>query len=117
VSRPPLDVAVFGGSCQVNTGRGFRDVSSTTSSFIIPFVSPFIMRRRTPGTTYCPVPSGVWVTIETLVLRSLWLELASPIGQWGHVSSIMLDRDPSVPLPWSGHGLVMSHRADVARWY
>ena len=41
------------------------------------------MRRRTHGMVYCPVPSGVWVTVETLVLRSLWLGLSGPIGQWG----------------------------------
>lgn len=44
-----LDVAVFGGTC-----RGFRDVFSTASSSIIPFVSPFIMCRRTPSTRIAP---------------------------------------------------------------
>jgi hypothetical protein len=42
----------------------FRDVLNTTLSSIIPSASPFIMRRRMPGTIYCPVPSGVWVTVE-----------------------------------------------------
>jgi hypothetical protein len=37
----------------------FKDVLDTTSSSVILLVSPFIMRRRMPGTTYYPVPSGV----------------------------------------------------------
>jgi hypothetical protein len=73
------------------------------------------MRRRMPGTTYCHVPSDLWVTIETPMLRSLLLGLSGPTGQRGYISSVMLDRDPSVPLPWSEHGSVLSHRADVAR--
>jgi hypothetical protein len=28
-------------------------------------------------------------------------------GQRGYVSGVVLDRDPSIPLPRSGHGLVM----------
>jgi hypothetical protein len=59
----------------------FRDVFSPTSSFVIPLASPFIMRRRMPGTAYCPIPSGVWVTIKTPMLRSLRLGLSGPIGQ------------------------------------
>jgi hypothetical protein len=43
----------------------FRDVFSTTSSVVIPLPSPFLMRRRMPGTVYYPVPSYVWVTVET----------------------------------------------------
>jgi hypothetical protein len=85
----------------------FRDVYSTTSSFVIPLASPFIMRRRMPGTTNCSVPYGVWVTIETSILRSLRLELYGPTGQRGYVSDVVLDRDPLVLLPWSRHGLVM----------
>jgi hypothetical protein len=75
------------------------------------------MRRHMPGTTYCHVPSGVWVTLETLMLRSLWLGLFYLTGQRGYIFIVVLDRDPLVPLPRSGHGLVMSHRADVAQWY
>jgi hypothetical protein len=37
----------------------------------------------------------------------LWLGLTGPTGQWGYVSDIVLDRDSSVLLPWSGHDLVM----------
>jgi hypothetical protein len=69
------------------------------------------------GTAYCPIPCGIWVTVETLMLRSMWLGLSGLTGQQGYVSNVMLDRDPLVPLPWFGHGSVMSHRADVARWY
>jgi hypothetical protein len=94
-----------------------RDVFNTTSSSVIPLASPFIMRRRMLGTVYYLVPSGIWVTIETPVLRSLRLGLTGPTSQRGYISSIVLDRDPSVSLTWSGHGLVMFHRADVARWY
>jgi hypothetical protein len=75
------------------------------------------MCRRTPGMAYFPVSSGVWITVGTTVLRSLWLGLSSLTGQRAYVSGIVLDRDPSIPLPWSRHGLVISHRADVARWY
>jgi hypothetical protein len=56
----------------------FRDVFSTTSSSVIPLASPFIMRRRMLGTAYCPVPFGVWVIVETSVLRSLWVGLSGP---------------------------------------
>jgi hypothetical protein len=37
----------------------------------------------------------------------LWLGLSGTTGQWGHVSGVVLDRDPSVLLPRSGHDLVM----------
>jgi hypothetical protein len=67
----------------------FRDVFSTTSSSIILFASPFIMCRGIPGTAYCPISSGVWVAIETLMLRSLWLGLSGPTGQRGYVSSVV----------------------------
>jgi hypothetical protein len=82
-------------------------VYSTTSSFVIPLASPFIMHRRMPGTAYCSIPSGIWVNVETPMLRSLWLGLSGPTSQRGYVSNIVLDRDPSIPLPRSGHGLVM----------
>jgi hypothetical protein len=67
-----------------------------------------------PSMIYCPVPSDVWATVKTPMLRSLRLGLSDPTGQWGHVSDIVLDRDYSVLLPQSGHSSVMSHRADVA---
>jgi hypothetical protein len=41
------------------------------------------------------------------MLRSLWLGLTGPTGQRGNVSDVVLGRDPSVLLPWSGHGLAM----------
>jgi hypothetical protein len=41
------------------------------------------------------------------MLRSLRLGMSGHSGQWGYVSNVVLDRDPSVPLPWSGHGLVI----------
>jgi hypothetical protein len=72
------------------------------------------MRRRMPSTTYCPVPPSVWVTVETLMLRSMRLGLFGPTGQWGYVSGVVLDRDPSVLLPRSGYGSVKSYHADVA---
>jgi hypothetical protein len=77
-------------------------------------MSPFIMHRRMPSTTYCPVPSSVWVTVETLMLRSMRLGLFGPTGQWGYVSGVVFDRDPSVSLPRSRHGSVKSYHADVA---
>jgi hypothetical protein len=43
--------------CQLEVS--FRDVFNTTSSSVIPLVSPFIMRRCMPGMAYCLVPSGV----------------------------------------------------------
>jgi hypothetical protein len=67
------------------------------------------------GTTYCPIPSSLWVSVETLMLRSLQLGLSGPTGQRGYISNVVLDKGPSVPLPWSGHGSTMSHRADGAR--
>jgi hypothetical protein len=57
----------------------FRDVFSTTSSSVIPLASPFIMQRCMPGKAYCPIPSSIWVTVETLMLRSLWLGLSDPL--------------------------------------
>jgi hypothetical protein len=71
------------------------DVFSTTSSSVIHLASPFIMHRRMPG------------TVETPMLRSPRLGLSGLTGQRGYVSGVVLDRDPSVPLPRSGHGLVM----------
>jgi hypothetical protein len=81
----------------------FRDVFGIASSFVISLMSHFIMRRRMPGTAYCPVPCGVWVTIDTPMLRSLQLGLTGPTGQWRYVYDVVLDRDPSVMLPRSGH--------------
>jgi hypothetical protein len=88
----------------------FRDVFNTTSSFVIPLASPFIMHRCTPGIAYLsyrPIPSSLWVTVETPMLRTLWLGLTGPTSQWGYVFSVMLDRYPSILLRWSRHGLVM----------
>jgi hypothetical protein len=93
----------------------FRDIFNTTSSFVVPFSSPSIMRRRMLGIAYCPIPSGVRVNVETSMLRPLRLGLSGPTSKRGYVSSVVLDRYPSIPLPWSRHGSVMSHRADVAR--
>jgi hypothetical protein len=47
------------------------------------------------------------------MLRFQRLWLFGPTGQWGHVSGVVLDRDSLVLLPLSGHGLVMSHHANV----
>jgi hypothetical protein len=52
---------------------------------------------------YCRDPD---VEVSTVVV--VW-----STGQWGHVSSVVLDRDSLVLLPLSGHGLVMSHHANV----
>jgi hypothetical protein len=90
-----------------------RDVFSTTLSSVIPLVSPFIMCRRMLGMAYCFVPSVVWVTVETPMLRSLQSGSFGPTGQLGYVSGVVLERDPSVSLPQSRHGSVMSHRADL----
>jgi hypothetical protein len=107
------DVSVLGGSCCVEVR--FRYVFGTTSSSVIPLASPFIMRRHMPGTVYCPIPSGVWITVETPMLRSMWLGLTGPTSQRGYVSDVVLDRDPSIPLPWSEHGLVMIYLI-VSSW-
>jgi hypothetical protein len=67
------------------------------------------MRKRTPGMAYPwyrPIPSSIWVTIETPMLRTLRLGLTGPTCQWGYVSGVVLDTYPLVLLPWSGHGLV-----------
>jgi hypothetical protein len=71
----------------------FRDVFSTTSSSIILLTSSFIMRRCTLGTTFCPIPSGVWVTAETLILRFLWPRSSGPTGQQGYISVVVPDID------------------------
>jgi hypothetical protein len=71
------------------------------------------MRRCTPGTVYLPVPSGVWVTVETLMVRFLLPRSSDPTGQQGYVSIVVFDRDPSVPLPWFRHGSVMSYCVDM----
>jgi hypothetical protein len=63
-----------------------------------------------PDTAYCPVPSDVWVTVETSMLRSLWLGLTGPPVSGDtlyNVFDVVLDRGPLVPLSWFGHGLVM----------
>jgi hypothetical protein len=78
-------------------------------------MSPFIMHKHMPSMVYCLVPSGVWVTVEILMLRSLRLGLSSPTSPWRYESSVVLDRDLSVLLPWSRQGSVMSHHVDVAR--
>jgi hypothetical protein len=75
------------------------------------------MRKRMLGTTYCPVPSGVWVTVETPMSTSLRLGLSGPTSQRGYASCVVFDRDPLVPLLRFWHGLVTSHRVDVVRWY
>jgi hypothetical protein len=93
------------------------DVFSTTSSFVIPLEPSFIMCRCMPDTMYFLDPFNVWVTLETPVLRSLQLGLFGSTGQRGYISGIVLDRDPSILLPWSGNGSMMSHRGDVAQWY
>jgi hypothetical protein len=61
-----------------------RDVFSIASSSVIPSSSPFIMHWRMPGTTYCPVPSSVWVTVETSMMMSPRLGLTGPTSQWGY---------------------------------
>jgi hypothetical protein len=59
-SYSDLDVTVFADSVWWVLLSQFmawlRDVFNTTLSSVIPLVSPFIMHRRMPGTTYCPVP-------------------------------------------------------------
>jgi hypothetical protein len=75
----------------------FRDVFSTTSSFVIFPASSLIMSRRTLGTTYCLAPSGVWVTVETMMLR--FLRLGCPVPLVCRDTCLTSsDRDPSVPL-------------------
>jgi hypothetical protein len=36
------------------------------------------MHMRLPSMVYCPVPSGVWFTVETPMLRSLRMGLSDP---------------------------------------
>jgi hypothetical protein len=65
---------VFGIATQVLMSQikeWFRDVFGITLFSFILLASSFIMRRRTSGTTYCPVSSDVWVTAETLMPRFL----------------------------------------------
>jgi hypothetical protein len=69
----------------------FRDDFSTTSSSVIPLASSLIMRRHMPGMSYCPVPSSVGVTVETLMPRSLRLGLSDPTSQRGYVSGVVPD--------------------------
>jgi hypothetical protein len=82
----------------------FRDVLNTTLSSITPSASPFIMRRRMPGTIYCPVPSGVWVTIEPDT------KVSTARVDWSYQSvfGIVLDRGTSALFPWFVRGLVMN---------
>lgn len=47
-----------------------RTVFSTASPSIMALMSPYIMRGHTPDMSCCPILSGVWVTVETSVLRS-----------------------------------------------
>jgi hypothetical protein len=75
--------------------------------FSIPLASSFIMHRCMPGTAYFPVPSGVCVTVETPMLRSLRLGLTGPTSQRGYAPSVVLDRDPLVLLPRYRHSLLM----------
>jgi hypothetical protein len=44
------------------------------------------------------------------MLRFLRSRSFGPTGQQVYVSVVVFDRDPLVPLPWSGHGSVMSRR-------
>jgi hypothetical protein len=85
-----------------------RDVFSITSSSVIPLASPFIMRRRTSGMAYCLIPSGVWVTVETPMLRSLLPGSSGPTGQQGYVSDVVLDRDRTASTVWVSLGDVPS---------
>jgi hypothetical protein len=41
--------------------------------------------------SYCPVPSSVGVTVETLMPRSLRLGLSDPTSQRGYVSGVVPD--------------------------
>jgi hypothetical protein len=62
----------------------FRVVFSTTSSSVMTLASTLSMRRHTLSMAYCPVLSGIQVTIETLVLKPLRPELTGPTSQRGH---------------------------------
>jgi hypothetical protein len=77
------------------------------SSVQLHLVSPFIICRRMSDMAYRLIPSSVRITVETLMLRSLQLELTGLTGQRGYIFIVVLDRDPSVLLPWSRHDLVM----------
>jgi hypothetical protein len=48
----------------------FGVVHGPASSFVMSLVSPSYVRRHTPGMVYHPILSGMWVTLETPVLRS-----------------------------------------------
>jgi hypothetical protein len=74
-------------------------------------VSPFSTRWSTPGLAYCPVLSGISITIEAPMMRSMRPGLTSPTGQRGGTSEgvlvVVFDRGHSTLFPWYGHGLVM----------
>jgi hypothetical protein len=87
----------------------FRDIFSTASSFVIPSVSPSIMSRRMLGTVYRLISSGVWVTVETPMLRSTRLGLTGPPvsrDTLQNTSDTVLDRGPSILFSWFDHVLV-----------
>jgi hypothetical protein len=48
-------------------------------------VSPFVTRWPTPGMVYCPGLSGILVTVEALMLRSLRPGLTGLTGQREHI--------------------------------
>jgi hypothetical protein len=106
-SYSDIDVVVLGGSYWVSSRWGLE----MSSVKLHPPPSPKHHLSSCVGVclvrAYCLVPSGVWVIVETSMLRSMRLELTGPTSQWGYVSCIVLDRDPLVLLPQSRHGLVM----------
>jgi hypothetical protein len=59
----------------------FKVVSGIASSSVIPLASLSNMRRYPFDMGYCLVLFGVWVIVETLVLRSPRLELIGPTSQ------------------------------------
>jgi hypothetical protein len=61
-----------------------------------------------------PPDSGVWVTVETPMLRFLWSGSSGHMGEQGYVSIVVFERDPSVLFSRSGAGSVMSRRVVVA---
>jgi hypothetical protein len=92
----------------------FRDIFSTGSSSVIPSVSPSIMRRHTPRTVYCHVPSSVYMghcrdpNVEIFVAGVDWYHRSARV-----ILSIMYSASClTEALRYCSHGLDMawSHR-------
>jgi hypothetical protein len=85
-------------------------------------VSSLSIHRHTSGMAYYPILSSISISIEALMLRSLWPGLTGPTDQWGtseNVLGVVFDRGPfgTVPMTRTWFGGDLSCRSDVAQWY